>query len=64
MNLGLGLNHSSMSSLMGMQNGGYSQPTQAQLAAFHQQLKEQYREYAAQVQQQQQTQEAKEGTTA
>jgi hypothetical protein len=64
MNLGLGLTHGGVNSLIGMQNGGYSQPT---LAAFHQQLQDQYRGYAAQVQQQQQqqqqTQESKEGAT-
>ncbi|KAF5347745.1 hypothetical protein D9756_010260 [Leucocoprinus leucothites] len=63
MSLGLGLTHGGASSLMGIQGGGYSQPTQAQLAAFHQQLKEQYRDYANQVQHQQQAQETKEGAT-
>lgn len=58
--LGLGLSHG-INSLMGVQNGSYSQ---AQLATF-QQFKEQYREYAAQIQQQQQqAQEANEDPTA
>jgi transcription factor SFP1 len=67
MNFGLGLAHGGVSSLMGMQNGGYNQASQAQLEAFHQQMKDQYRGYTAQAQQQQQqqqqTQEGKESTT-